>query len=223
MVQLRLGNPTEVVLTTAPSNFTFTRGSTTSGKQWQPRDGKLLLPSNSFHAYAETQATAWKGLDEEVVICVAALGHDVGHPGLNNAFLVSTNQSLALVYNDNAVLENYHAYITFRTISATAEVDGGILRGLSASAYRQLRKQVIDLILATDMAQHFPILSSFRARNASQTFSVSSNEEDKWMLAKLLIKTGDIGHSMLAWEQHYMWACRVNEEFYKQVSPPFRA
>lgn len=128
MVQLRLGNPTEVVLTTAPSNFTFTRGSTTSGKQWQPRDGKLLLPSNSFHAYAETQATAWKGLDEEVVICVAALGHDVGHPGLNNAFLVSTNQSLALVYNDNAVLENYHAYITFRTISATAEVDGGILR-----------------------------------------------------------------------------------------------
>lgn len=68
------------------------------------------------------------------------------------------------------------------------------------------------------MAQHFPTLSSFRARSASQTFSISSNEEDKWMLAKLLIKTGDIGHSMLAWDQHYVWACRVNEEFFKQVS-----
>lgn len=67
------------------------------------------------------------------------------------------------------------------------------------------------------MAQHFPTLSSFRARIASQTFSISSNEEDKWMLAKLLIKTGDIGHSMLAWDQHYLWACRVNEEFYNQV------
>ena len=91
------------------------------------------------------------------------------------------------------------------------------MQGFSVGAYRQLRRQVIDLILATDMAQHFPTLSSFRARNASQTFSVTANEEDRWMLAKLLIKTGDIGHSMLAWEQHYAWACRVNEEFYKQV------
>lgn len=92
-----------------------------------------------------------------------------------------------------------------------------VFQGLSLGGYRQLRRQVIELILSTDMAQHFPILSSFRARIASQTFSVASNEEDKWMLAKLFIKAGDIGHSMLAWEQHYVWACRVNEEFYAQV------
>ncbi|KAL8449048.1 hypothetical protein Emed_003400 [Eimeria media] len=214
--QLRLATPTDVVLTTAASTHTLARGNTMSCKQLQSREGKLMESSSSSIIHSEAQAQCRKLLDDEVVMCLAALGHDVGHPGLNNAFLVSTNQSIALVYNDNAVLENYHAYLTFKLISANAAVDGGILKGFSAAAYRQLRKQIIDLILATDMAQHFPILSSFRARHASHTFSISANEEDKWMLAKLLIKTGDIGHSMLAWDQHFVWASRVNEEFYKQ-------
>ncbi|KAL8275955.1 hypothetical protein Esti_000071 [Eimeria stiedai] len=214
--QLRLATPTDVVLTTAASTHTLARGNTLSCKQMQSREGKLMESSSSSITHSEAQAQCRKLLDDEVVMCLAALGHDVGHPGLNNAFLVSTNQSIALVYNDNAVLENYHAYLTFKLISANAAVDGGILKGFTAAAYRQLRKQVIDLILATDMAHHFPILSSFRARHASHTFSISANEEDKWMLAKLLIKTGDIGHSMLAWDQHFVWASRVNEEFYKQ-------
>ncbi|KAL8427612.1 hypothetical protein Efla_005787 [Eimeria flavescens] len=214
--QLRLATPTDVVLTAAASTHTLARGNTLSCKQLHSREGKLMETSTSSLTPSEAQAAARRVLDDEVVVCLAALGHDVGHPGLNNAFLVSTNQSIALVYNDNAVLENYHAYLTFKTISSTASVDGGILKGFSAAAYRQLRRQIIDLILATDMAQHFPTLSSFRARHASHTFSIATNEEDKWMLAKLLIKTGDIGHAMLAWDQHYAWACRVNEEFYKQ-------
>ncbi|KAL8435809.1 hypothetical protein ACSSS7_002186 [Eimeria intestinalis] len=215
--QLRLATPTDVVLTTAASTHALARGNTLSCKQMQSGEGKLMESSTSSITPSEAQAQCRKPLDDEVVMCLAALGHDVGHPGLNNAFLVSTNQSIALVYNDNAVLENYHAYLTFKLISANAAVDGGILKGFSAAAYRHLRKQIIDLILATDMAQHFPILSSFRARHASHTFSISANEEDKWMLAKLLIKTGDIGHSMLAWDQHFVWASRVNEEFYKQL------
>ncbi|XP_026194217.1 uncharacterized protein LOC34619255 [Cyclospora cayetanensis] len=208
--QLRLGSPTEILLAAAPSTQTLTRGNTVSCKHVPSREERLLLPSTSSVTHLEASVASRKALDDELIMCIAALGHDVGHPGLNNAFLVSTNQSLALVYNDNAVLENYHSYITFKTISATAGVDGGILK------VRQEKKQVIELILATDMAQHFPILSSFRARIASPAFSVSFNEEDRWMLAKLLIKTGDIGHSMLAWEQHYIWASRVNEEFCKQ-------
>lgn len=125
--QLRLGTPTDVVLATAASTHTLVRGNTLC-KQVQPRDGKMLLPSSSSVTHCEAQAGPRRVLDDEVVMCIAALGHDVGHPGLNNAFLVSTNQPIALVYNDNAVLENYHAYLTFKTISATAIVDGGILK-----------------------------------------------------------------------------------------------
>ncbi|KAL8448233.1 hypothetical protein Emag_004001 [Eimeria magna] len=127
--QLRLATPTDVVLTTAASTHTLARGNTMSCKQLQSREGKMMESSSSSIVHSEAQAQCRKLLDDEVVMCLAALGHDVGHPGLNNAFLVSTNQSIALVYNDNAVLENYHAYLTFKLISANAAVDGGILKG----------------------------------------------------------------------------------------------
>ena len=44
---------------------------------------------------------------------MAVLGHDVGHPGLNNRFLVNNSENLAVIYIDVSVLENMHAGATF--------------------------------------------------------------------------------------------------------------
>ena len=44
---------------------------------------------------------------------IAALGHDVGHPGVNNRYLVNSSDYLAIRYNDISVLENMHASLTF--------------------------------------------------------------------------------------------------------------
>ena len=46
----------------------------------------------------------------------SALGHDVAHPGRNNAFLVKTQSVLALRYNDVHVLENMHASTLFQIL-----------------------------------------------------------------------------------------------------------
>ena len=46
----------------------------------------------------------------------SALGHDVAHPGRNNAFLVKTKSVLALRYNDVHVLENMHASTLFQIL-----------------------------------------------------------------------------------------------------------
>lgn len=40
---------------------------------------------------------------------LAALGHDVGHPGYNNAYMMNSRHELAVTYNDRSVLENFHA------------------------------------------------------------------------------------------------------------------
>jgi hypothetical protein len=40
-------------------------------------------------------------------LLIAAVGHDVGHPGLSNAYMVNAKTPVAQVY-DNSVLENFH-------------------------------------------------------------------------------------------------------------------
>ena len=50
---------------------------------------------------------------DNVCYILAGLGHDVGHPGVTNRFLVSTRDKIACQYNDNSVLENMHCFIMF--------------------------------------------------------------------------------------------------------------
>ncbi|CDJ47284.1 3', 5'-cyclic nucleotide phosphodiesterase domain-containing protein, putative [Eimeria brunetti] len=46
---------------------------------------------------------------EQLGLMLAALAHDVDHPGVNNCSLIEEHHPLAIVYNDKAVLENHHA------------------------------------------------------------------------------------------------------------------
>ena len=41
-------------------------------------------------------------------ILIAALGHDIGHPGLTNNFQINASTEMALTYNDISCLENFH-------------------------------------------------------------------------------------------------------------------
>src|SRR6478735_2707216 len=45
---------------------------------------------------------------EALTLLITAIGHDVGHPGVNNGFLTTLNAPLAQLYNDRSVLESFH-------------------------------------------------------------------------------------------------------------------
>lgn len=82
---------------------------------------------------------------------------------------------------------------------------------LSPAHWALFRRQVVEMILATDMAKHFELLAQFRI-----TSPKLEDESSRFFLYKILIKCADIGHSAKATDLHEKWSLRVMEEFFKQ-------
>ncbi|ETN99713.1 hypothetical protein RFI_37754 [Reticulomyxa filosa] len=82
---------------------------------------------------------------------VAAMVHDVGHDGFNNAFHLATASNLALLYGDASLLENYHVSETFRILSQT---DCNWMQSHPLSVRRYLGVLIRQIILGTDMKHH---------------------------------------------------------------------
>ncbi|GIL81205.1 hypothetical protein Vretifemale_10268, partial [Volvox reticuliferus] len=97
----------------------------------------------------------------------AAIVHDYGHPGLTNDFLVATSDSLAVRYNDRSPLENHHSAAAFSLLQRPG-LD--VLAPFSKQERATFRKQVIDMVLATDVKQHFTLLSQFNTAHRLATF-----------------------------------------------------
>ena len=110
-------------------------------------------------------------------IVVAALCHDIQHPGNNNAFELATSSDLskAKSYNvDAGILERHHATITHSLLNADG-TDYDILIGLTPAQKEHFRRQVALIILGTDMAKHTSILAEAQAYNLAQSVARSSS------------------------------------------------
>mmetsp|Transcript_75970 Transcript_75970/g.235232 ORF Transcript_75970/g.235232 Transcript_75970/m.235232 type:complete len:590 (+) Transcript_75970:179-1948(+) len=88
---------------------------------------------------------------ERFGLAVAALAHDVGHPGFSNVFLVEACDELAVRYNDASPLENMHCSKLFEILRMQG---AGIFAHFQREEARALRKLVIEAILRTDTAYH---------------------------------------------------------------------
>jgi hypothetical protein len=97
---------------------------------------------------------------EIFAILVAALVHDVGHPGLNNNFQIATGSALALRYNDRSVLENHHCSLGFTLLT---KPENNIFCNMSDEQRREIRNLIIVCILATDLAHHMDIMAQFNS------------------------------------------------------------
>lgn len=89
----------------------------------------------------------------------AAAIHDVDHPGLTNQYLINSSSELALMYNDESVLENHHLAVAFKLLQ---NEDCDIFASLGKKPRQTLRKMVIDMVLATDMSKHMSLLADLK-------------------------------------------------------------
>lgn len=149
-------------------------------------------------------------ISETTVTCMylAALGHDVGHPGYNNNFLINFRHDYAITYSDRSVLENFHAAELIRLLSG--QVKGvNFLGSMPEQQQKQERFWMTSLILNTDMSKLMQDLSALRMKISSGTFAME--EVMGW-----LFRSADIGHSAKPWSIHEAWSMRVVQEFHAQ-------
>ena len=144
---------------------------------------------------------------------VATVGHDVGHPGKTNRFLVLNRDDIATAYNDISVLEMMHASIIFNICKSS---ESNLLVGLDRQNWMIARKCIIDMILATDMAKHFDMMAQFRVKYHEMDFIDLDSPEIRYDIFRLVMKAADIGHAAKNFELHEKWCKLVVEEFYEQ-------
>ena len=145
---------------------------------------------------------------------VAAAVHDFRHPGRNNKFLAETMNSLAVAYNDIAILENYHLAECFEVIRKT---ECNIFSEFSVSDRRYSRQMIIDMVLATDMSCHFNDLSLFKTLDpGSLSLEEQREPEMKRKICKFALHASDISNPCRPLHVYSQWAELCMEEFFLQ-------
>ncbi|KAJ3156144.1 hypothetical protein HDU86_004112 [Geranomyces michiganensis] len=148
---------------------------------------------------------------EKLVLLVACIGHDLDHPGFNNAYQVNASTELSLLYNDISPLENHHAAVLF-TILRSPETN--VLKPLSDADYKECRKQIIGCILATDMAKHGEIMLRFKGY-AEAGFSFDDPAQ-RSLLLQMITKCADISNEVRPKHVSEPWVDNLLEEFFTQ-------
>ncbi|KAF7879197.1 hypothetical protein EAF04_000395 [Stromatinia cepivora] len=154
---------------------------------------------------------------DALTLMITAIGHDVGHPGVNNAFLVHLNAPLAQLYNDRSVLESFHC-------AAYSQ----ILRRhwLAAFEERGMRQLMISTILATDMGLHFDYMKKlgYLQEKLHENGGVTDGwngrtiEDQRTLACSLLIKCADISNVARRFDTATRWTEILTDEFARQAS-----
>jgi hypothetical protein len=163
---------------------------------------------------------------EVFCMLVAAIGHDVGHPGVNNPYLVKAKHELALKFNDRSPLENMHCTVIYEVLKKDK---CNIFSGLSEPQWRDARKLILTTVLGTDMAHHFEQISKTQlflevngedvhkfCAGEKNTIDALAQEKDRLFILEVCLHCADISNPYKPWKVCERWAHLVIEEFARQ-------
>ncbi|KAK4190435.1 3',5'-cyclic-nucleotide phosphodiesterase regA [Podospora australis] len=141
---------------------------------------------------------------QALTLLITAIGHDVGHPGLNNGFLTTVQAPLAQVYSDRSVLENFHCASYCQ-----------ILRQHWPQVFNdcKMKKLMTASILSTDMSLHglymnklTQLKESLAGTNPVTTGCDPKRQQElEELICALLIKCADISNVARSHDTAIKW------------------
>jgi len=198
------------------------------------------VPYHNFvHAFDVTQTiytflTYGKARDflydvDILSLMISAMLHDVDHMGLNNSFHHKAETPLGMLSSASgatSVLEVHHCNVGIAILS----IKGcALLAGLNKEDNTDAYKNIINNILATDMARHKELLDSYR--KLSETGFEKQNPSHRRLITAILLKCADLSNLTKPFNISRLWGIAVTNEFFyqgdaekqqgKQVTPGF--
>ena len=151
------------------------------------------------------------------------------------SYQVELSSEVATIYNCKSPLENFSVSCALGLAD-----EMGLFSNMPRNLAKRTRGEIIELVLATDMAAHFNIMSSFGSLVAAKGMQsaisrcngeaqktlkdagmggidiLSEPPETRMLILKVAIKVSDLGHCCLSWEEHIAWCERLEAEFFTQ-------
>lgn len=192
-----------------------------------------MYPPNPYHNFAHAldvehslamsfqliDAGAFFSEAEQFWLSISAIGHDLGHVGLNNAFLVETAHELAVMYNDKSCLENMHCSKLFHILN---DPEANVFAEVDKNDYKDMRRGMINAILHTDVTKHNEMNKELALLYQMHSQAFEGDDEQKaevlggehsQMIANALLHAADIGNPMKPWELCHKIAYLILDEF----------
>lgn len=142
-------------------------------------------------------------------ILIAALSHDVDHPGNTNSYEINSMSKYAKLYNDVSVLENHHCALTFEILE-----NSGLLEFFKVEQFRDIRKTIIHCILGTDMSKHNEFINKLDAFDFNkEIYSI----DEQIFIASVFVHFADLSNPIKNFDTSYEWSQRISLEFYNQI------
>jgi len=178
-----------------------------------------------------TQADKYMNKLEIFSSIVAALAHDIGHPGVNNGFLVKSKDTLAMLHNDKSPLENMHCATLYTILSHEGT---NLFHDLSPTQFNDSRKIILTCILNTDMAFHFENLKKLEMfEEVHGTFILDyvakladgdsppvpeclQDSANKLLLQESFLHAADLSNPVKPTKVYEKWVALVTSEFFSQ-------
>lgn len=176
-----------------------------------------VTQSSHFLLSIPTLQSVFTDLEIFATIFACAI-HDTDHPGLTNQHLINTFSDLALVYNDESVLENYHVSTAFKIMQ---QPNCDFLAPLDNKSRQMFRKMAISIVLATDMNKHMNHLAHLKTM--AETRSISGENDlrlnsysERSQVLQSLIHCADLSNPTKSLHLYRRWNDLITQEFYNQ-------
>lgn len=140
---------------------------------------------------------------------IAAIGHDVGHPGLTNMFMKNAKAPLSDVYDNKSALEQMHCALL---IQAMRHHGLGKLLDRPDSGFRKI---LAGIVLATDMSVHYQFIRDFQSLVDGREYHL---DRRRLLLCQAIIKCADISNPSRPPGVSHYWANALMAEWTYQAS-----